>query len=315
MNSIFTDTHPAYCPTLDCRQLNFSRFDPSDIARVREILSESPGRTCDFTVGGIFMWADYFDYRKAIVNDTLFVKGMSELDITQTAFSLPIGKLPLKDSIAILRGYCDAKGIALRLSAVPEQALASLEAMGGTVIDELTDWADYLYDIAPMASYSGKKMSKKRNHVNAFTIAHPNYIYESLTEGNVREVRDFYAVQELAATKGITAEVERMQTLAVLESIDDYRFEGGVLRVDGGEIVAFTLGEVQGDTLFVHIEKMRHDIPGSGETIAKLFAADMMAKHHINYVNREEDTGDEGLRQAKLSYHPSAILRKFDVEF
>ena len=43
-------------------------------------------------------------------------------------------------------------------------------------VKELPDWADYLYEIEPMATFKGKKMSKKRNHVNRFYSDHPDAI-------------------------------------------------------------------------------------------------------------------------------------------
>lgn len=296
-------------------RLLFDEFSLQDIPYVRMMLEAAPARTCDFTVGGIFMWTDYFRYRRAIVDDTLFIMGLSELDITRTAFSLPVGSMPLHESVALLREWCEAEGIPLRMSAVPECAVASLEALGARVDAELTDWADYLYDAAPLASYSGKKMAKKRNHVNAFKTANPGYSFMPITPGNIGQVIAFYEEQHLAADKGLTAEVERMNTLAVLHNLSHYPFEGAVLSTPADGIVAFTLGEVRDDTLYVHIEKMRHDIPGSGETIAELFAGEMTDRHHISYINREEDMGDEGLRKAKLSYHPAALLRKFDLVF
>lgn len=312
---------PLYTPSADISTccdspLRFSRFKMSEIPAVSAMLAAAPARTCDFTIGGIYMWTDYFRYRRAFYADTLFIRGLSELDITREAYSLPIGALPLRDSIALLRTHCDSVGEELRLSAVPEEAVPSLVAMGGRVVAELTDWADYLYDIAPMATYSGKKMAKKRNHVNAFMAENPGYTFEPLTEANLPAVREFFGGMHLAADKGVTAEVERLQTLAVLDHLEAYPFEGAVLATPALGIVAFTLGEVRDDTLHVHIEKMRHDVNGAGETVARLFADRMLAGHPtLRYVNREEDAGDEGLRQAKQSYHPTRLLRKYDLLF
>ena len=102
--------------------------------------------------------------------------------------------------------------------------------------------------------------------------------------------------------------------LDVLLNYGDYPFEGAVLRDGHGRIVAFTAGEVIGDTLVLHIEKMEHSISGAGETINNYFARYMLARHpEIVYINREDDSGDPGLRYAKQSYHPALMLRKYNV--
>lgn len=83
---------------------------------------------------------------------------------------------------------------------------------------------------------------------------------------------------------------------------------GGALRVRG-EIIAITLGEpLTADTFVVHFEKAYAEIQGAYPMINREFV-----KHELSgytYVNREEDLGVEGLRKAKLSYHPEIILNK-----
>lgn len=297
-------------------RLTFRPTELCDISEVRPLLSHSPYRTCDFSVGGIFMWSDYFRYSHCIVDNTLFIRGMSEDDITRPAFSLPVGVMPLSESIPMLLDYCADHDIRLELSAVPEEALDELCELGAKEITELTDWSDYLYEAPRMATFSGKKLSKKRNHVNHFHAEFPDAIVTPLTPDVMKDVMHFYQAQSVGADKPLTADYERLQVLEVLGKPDVFGFEGCAVIIPGRGVVAFTMGEVIGDTLYSHIEKMDHNVAGAGEMVSSAFTSLMLERHpDLQYVNREEDTGDLGLRHAKLAYQPLRLLRKYNVSF
>ena len=296
--------------------LRFRPFTFDSIPFLRSIPRNTSSRTCDFSIGGIYMWIDYFDYTYCIFNDTLFIKGVTEDDVTRPAFSLPVGKMGLEESVPLLSDYCDSRHMSLQFSAVPEEALPILQELGAVKVEQLEDWSDYLYSAEALSTLSGKKLSKKRNHVNRFITDNPGYIFEPLTADKVHAVKEFFDATHLPLSKPALADIEREQVKHVLDNLSRYPFEGAVLSTPTDGIVAFTIGEVLTDTLHVHIEKMNHKIPGAGETVNKLFAEMMTQRHpEILYINRQEDVGDPGLRYAKESYHPLTLLHKYNVIF
>lgn len=296
--------------------LEFRPMTGADIPQVASLLKYADTRTCDFTVGGMFMWADWFNYRMCVYRDTLFVKGMSESDMHTVAFSLPVGALPLEESIKLIKEYCRQRSLLMLLSAVPGEYVDTLMRYGATRAEELPDWADYLYDIDSLATFAGKKLNKKRNHINRFVADYPDYAVELITAANIGDVKSFFDNLQLPEGKPLMAEYDRCQVKEVLDNYGDYPFEGMLLRVPARGVVAFAIGEVKGDTLVVHIEKMDHSVTGAGEVVCRDFAAMMKARYpHLRYENREDDAGDEGLRQAKLSLHPCALLSKYNVYF
>ncbi len=298
------------------RILEFKPFSLDEAQYIYSLLEKCTVPTCDFTVGGIYLWLRYFSYRRAVVDGTLFIEGVSEEDPSQRAFSVPVGgELTLAQSVDMLRCYCRAENIPLRFSAVPEIMVAPLQALGVRITATLPDWADYLYDASALATLSGKKMAKKRNHVNAFMAANPGWELVPLTHNNASEALTFMRGLSLDAEKGLMAETERLEAAGMLENYSRFpMMEGAMLVTPNHGIVAFTIGETRGDTLFVHVEKMRHDINGSGEAINTLFARGMVRQHGIIYINREDDAGDPGLRRAKESYHPLRLLAKYEME-
>lgn len=312
IHSSYTHSPSSVC---DRGLLSFRPLTSADIARVRPFVAANIYRTCDYTLGGIFMWVDYFGYEFCILDDTLFIKGISEKYPDRQAFSLPLGRMPLSESVALILDYCAAGGLTPEFSAIPLECAGRLAELCNGSVEPLDSWGDYLYSSAQLASLSGKALSKKRNHVNRFFIDNPQASLEMITAANKAEALDFLRAVDLSAKADIqVATYELQQSVDVVSHIEDYLFDGAVLRDASGGICALTVGEVVGDTLYVHIEKANHYVAGAGETVNKLFASEMLRRYPgLAYINREEDMGDLGLRFAKESYRPLAILRKCDI--
>ena len=301
----------------DCLKLEFKKITHKDMSLIWNYLKNEPGRTTDFSYGGILMWVDFFNYEYAIINDTLFIKGVVENDLDKPAFSLPIGEMPLRDSIKILKDYCKANNIDLEFSAIPEYALEEMNSLNPDSVEELTDWGDYLYPAENLATLKGKKMSKKRNHVNCFNSHYPDSRFEMITPDNADECLAFMDIFEKEGDDTPMAAAERNLSRFLIEKIKegDEVLKGAILYV-GDEVAAYTIGDIKGDTLFIHVEKATRKFNGSYETINYLFAKAMTeANPDIQFINREDDAGDEGLRKAKESYHPCEVLKKYNVIF
>ncbi len=312
-NYILTPLHASNTSRLE----NFKRIEPSDMPLIWKYLREEPGRTTDFSYGGVLMWVDYFKYEFAILRNTLFIRGVVENDRSIPCFSLPVGEMPLEESIGYIREYCFRKGIPAELSAVPEYAMETLKGLSPSRIEELGDWGDYLYSAESLATLKGKKMGKKRNHVNKFDTLYPDWTLEDLTAANAREAMAFMDIFDLEGDDNQMARDERQLTRDLIRRVEagDSELVGAILKT-GGKTAAFTIGDIKGDTLFVHVEKATRNVEGSYEKINKEFAARMMELHPgLAYINREDDAGDEGLRRAKESYHPVDKLKKYNVIF
>lgn len=299
-------------------KLNFKPITHSDMPLIWEFLERENGRTTDFSYGGLFMWVDLFKYQYAVYDDTLFISGVVENHRDIPAFSLPLGNLTLEKSIKLLKEHCRVNGIPLELSAVPEYALEVLKSLNPLEIELLEDWGDYLYDAEMLSTLHGKKMAKKRNHVNNFITNHPDWHFEDLTPKNAMKGLEFMKIYDSELDDTFMSKEESKLSKKLISCVidGDRILKGGLLYSDPENVCGITIGDIKGDTLFVHVEKATKAINGSYEMINHQFAAKMKELYpQIKYINREDDSGDSGLRKAKESYHPVDILRKYNVIF
>ena len=295
------------------------KFEPVtiDIAdKLLQFVQPEKTRSCDYTPGNLIMWARFMDYRYAIEEDTLFISCKSQNDMKSEAFLPPIGKMELKEAVAILKEYCENTGKELRLTAVPQEFVEELQSiLPHFECEELENWSDYVYDIQKLATLQGKALNKKRNRYNKFITEQPAYTYNRCTADDITDVVKFLASnRECQHNREDKMRCyEHWQCMATVRNLLKYEQPAGVLRIDG-RITAFTLGEVFNDTLFVHIEKADHNIAGASEAINRLFVNDILAEHpELVYANREEDLGDPGLRQVKRAYNPVMMIQRYEM--
>ena len=79
------------------------------------------------------------------------------------------------------------------------------------------------------------------------------------------------------------------------------------------QIIAYSLGEALNDKMvLVHTEKALIDYIGSYQAINMIYLQEEWQGYEL--VNREDDFGDEGLREAKMSYKPLYLLKKYSIE-
>jgi len=292
--------------------LHFKKLELDDIYKVKDYFHCSTNRTCDNTVGGTFMWRDYFSLTYAEYNETVIFKAKIKYYNGITAFSVPLGK-DLHGGIREINLYCESNNVPVAFCTATNGECDVLRQFYKDIqLYNEAGWSDYIYRAEDLIGLSGKKYAGQRNHINFFKRTYANYSFEEISDSNLAEVKAFYHKYNDIVNKVSDIYMEEQgKTFEVLDNYDTYGLIGGCLRIDG-QVAAFSIGETYRDVLYVHIEKADTSYRGSYPMIVNEFA-----KHYatrcIRYVNREEDVGDEGLRTSKLSYHPCDIIKKYIV--
>ncbi|PKL14339.1 MAG: hypothetical protein CVV52_02190 [Spirochaetae bacterium HGW-Spirochaetae-8] len=175
------------------------------------------------------------------------------------------------------------------------------------IIGEDRDNADYLYERKSLVDLVGQSLHKKLAHVLHFVEDHPDRV---LIPAELANPHDMVQVLDGWA-KGRDVIEDYNATLLAIEQLRNLNLKGAVLYA-GNTPVAFTLGEYDGCTRFIiHIEKAIPDVRGVYQYINRAFAASL--PDSVKTVNREQDLGIPGLRQAKLTYKPASFGMKYRI--
>lgn len=293
---------------MDIQWKNVELKDKEVIDRYYE---QEPVRNCEFTFANNFLWAPFYEIRWSVVEDML----VFSTDEQCRSVSFPQGGGDLKKAVDALTEYFREAGREFSMHLVSPEQFKKLEALypGRFQVEYNRDTADYVYESERLISLAGKKLHGKRNHINRFKENFPDWSYEMITDENVEECRDLaekWREDNDCEEKG-EKHNEYCVTLRALEYRKELGLQGGLIRA-GGRVVAFSIGEPCGKDMFVvHIEKAYADVQGAYPMINQQFVEHEAAG--FRYIDREEDTGAEGLRKAKLSYDPVFFMEKGSV--
>ena len=289
--------------------LDFNEPVIADKSRADEILQRMDFRSSDYCFGNMFIWRGRFKVRIAFVEGFIIVKLEN---YGRTFYLYPAGE---GDTESILNEmYKDAleSGNPFALAGVTPVMRERLEEIfpGKFIFTEDRNNFDYIYNSEDLIGLRGKKYHSKRNHITRF-MSLGEWSYEPINAKNLPECvamnDEWCRINGCAQDKGLSQEYCAVREAA--KNFEALGFDGGLLRLYG-KVVAFTMGErLCADTYDVHIEKAFSDVEGAYTVINNEFVTRCCSD--FRYVNREEDTGDEGLRKAKLSYQPAILLEKY----
>ncbi len=264
---------------------------------------------CDFTFTNLYLWSLGEDTKYKIEDDILLIKSIYK---NREYYYMPLLKEETKKSLEIMKEKIK-KIISQKKSIFYFTEYWYEKFKNEFIFHEIRDAADYIYNIEDLAYLKGRKYSKKKNRINNFLKNYNNYSYEKISKENIQEVikfqKNWYLNNNLKNEEILKNEMKGI--LAVLENYFSLDLKGGILRVDD-KIVAYTIGEaLNNENVVIHIEKALVDYVGSYQFINMKFLQEEFLNY--KYVNREDDFGIEGLRKAKLSYHPLNLFKKFSI--
>ena len=294
--------------------LFFEPYSLEALKKVRDYLHKSPYLCSDLSLGFLFMWQEGMNVQFCVWNDTFVVRR----DIgEQASFSWPYGADP-DGMVDELLAYTRENNLPLRFFSVSEETLAVIQSdprLKPAMAAADSRWSDYVYCFVDAATFHGKKFSGQRNHINKF--------HRLYGEPNVRFLRPEDRPQLLEMLNNYEAEhssgnaMERIEETRVRQLIDKYEELGlyAACLFVGDELAAFSIGEIVGEMLIIHVEKALKRFEGIYPTMYQSFVRLIgeSAGKAPRYINREDDSGDPGLRTSKQQYHPIRMIDKYMV--
>ena len=279
---------------------------------INKILSEVDFYTCEYLFGNIFSYGAKMEILVSEISGCLVTKCIQD---DYVMYCCPVGKGNLKDAFDFILDDAKDDGRDFEIFGISPDTAEFMSKNYGDILDIflVRDTFDYIYNSEDLINLTGKKYQPKRNHISYF-MKNNNWSYERLTVDNIPECYEMSKLWLEGALEEYREELEGELKIIkrVFDNYDKLDYVGGLLRVDG-RVVAYTMGEPASMDIFsVHIEKAFSDIRGAYPMINQQFVKNELSGY--KYINREDDTGAENLRKAKLSYYPAILAEKYEAK-
>jgi hypothetical protein len=290
---------------------DFKNLELQDKKIINRFLKQDPPRISEMTFTNLFIWRHKYEPSWTIAEDCLLIICKPK---DHAVFGLqPVG--PGDKAKALRRLFEHLKSLPsdvcvervdeefVKAHVAPDQYTAELDRAN----------SDYVYLAQDLIQLAGNKFHRKKNHVNQF-IKKNVFEYRALDPDLLKSFLDLQEswcqLRECVTHPDLWSEDYAVHT--ALTHFKDLDFQGGAILMNN-KVEAFALGEpLNADTAVIHIEKANPEINGLYAAINQLFCQNAWAG--MRYINREQDLGVEGLRQAKESYNPDHMVHKYTVK-
>lgn len=292
--------------------MKFEPVTPQNAEKLKPYYINCDYRLCEYSVGVKLMWGGVLHPSFCEAAGCLIVR--NEID-GRWQFDFPVAgpEGDVEAALTLIEKYCTEQGVRPVISVVPEQEASRLFLRYPVVrlINE-RPWKDYIYRRKDLAEFAGRHYSGQRNHINKFRKLFPDAEYVTLSAADEPLLERFWQEYGAEFTKeSALAKNELRLAKEMLRHLSgDWFMAGGLLHE--GRLVAISMGEKCGKTMQVHIEKALYSCPGAYPTMVQAFA--QHCGEDVEYMNREDDARDKGLRTSKTQYLPVMLAGKLCFE-
>jgi hypothetical protein len=271
-----------------------------------------PPEISEYTFTNLYMWRNYYQFSWKVVDGCLIL--LSLKDPSKTIIFPPVGE-NITSVMAPLYAELKKEGKHVECHRVPETMVPGIKQSGLNidVVDDRGNW-DYVYRTRDLSSLEGPKYADSRKKLSRFNRDHDVEFkkLDAATVGKCLEMQEEWC--DLKACKespGLSVENDAIED--AFEHWKELGFSGCVM-VEKDRIIGYALGEwLNPRTMVCHVEKAnpRPSHFGAYQAINKSFAEN--CSRGFEFINREQDVGEPGLRRAKESYNPDHMVKKFKI--
>ncbi|MBN2736228.1 MAG: DUF2156 domain-containing protein [Spirochaetales bacterium] len=255
----------------------------------------------EYSFANLFLFRDTYHYHIAFLdNETLLIAGEKA---GERFCILPKAELTKCFTERLLTEFKYIKCVSQEMY---EKYSHHIRDWGYELLEDRDNF-DYLYLRSDLAELPGKKYHKKRNMVKNFL---DHYVAEDKELSRDNKEDALYIINKWKQYK--EDDVDYKAALEAIELSDELRMKGRIYYINN-EPVAYVLGESlqQNRSFLVQFEKADHQFKGIYQYINQDFVQKL--PENYEYINREQDLGDPGLRQAKESYRPYSFVKKYRI--
>ena len=290
--------------------IDFKTLTPADRSRYEATLRNSGERGCEYGFTNLYMWGRQ---KMAFLQDHAVY--FSQFN-RKSVYLFPAGDGDKKPIIEAIMEDAKERGIPCRLTGLTQ---ADWQWLDETFPNRFRchcdrDSFDYIFDINDLSELKGRKFQKKRNHLNRFRAEHPDCQLVPITAETLPRIQDMAKKWYELRLQDNPHGDYHLEKAALEKAFRDFEALGleGLYLEENGDILAFAIGSpLSGNTFDIHFEKALIANDGTYAAINQGFAAHLRDKYpHLEWLNREDDMGLEGLRKAKLSYNPHHMVEK-----
>jgi len=281
----------------------FRDIQVSDREILNRILEPENKMLCSYNFSNLYIWGDIYKTKWKIFKERLLI--YNSID---DFLYMPAGRdFEVRELLEISDAFIAQKKGGNFMFASADYIEKNKDIASYFRAEPDRDNADYIYSTRKLVEMKGKKLHRKKNLISQFLRNNPGYVLRKLEQQFFKDC--FELAEKWCKIKNCNQSGYTHETSALKRAFDNFKeleLEGLVIFVRD-RIVAFSIFDRQNrNTADLHFEKYDPEIKGSEQVICWETAKYLLDRYE--YLNREEDMGIGGLRQAKISYDPEYLL-------